>query len=323
MVNYKDYYAILGVNKTASLDEIKKAFRKLARQYHPDVNPGDPSAEDRFKEINEAHEVLSDTEKRAKYDKFGSEWETYARTGGNPDHFDWSKWNTGANSGYQQVSPEEFEEMFGSTGFSDFFENLFGRQQGHQSSNAGFSSFGFGSRSQPARGQDIEYTAEITLQEAFYGTSRKLTYEDGCVIEARIPRGVKTGSRVRLAGQGSAGMLGGKAGDLYLVIEVQPDHKFEREGDDLKTTVSVDLYTALLGGTVKVSSIDKTVDLTIPEVTQNGKVFRLKGLGMPNIRNPEERGALYAKVEVRLPQSLTAEEKELISQLRDQTRVKA
>jgi curved DNA-binding protein len=318
-MEFKDYYQILGVEKNASVDEIKKAYRKLARKHHPDVNPGDQSAEERFKDINEAYQVLSDPEKRKKYDQFGAQWQQYARAGGRPEDF-WTQWGAEpgrgrARANTRTVSPEELEQMFGGAGggfgFSDFFDALFG---------GGFPGSGFSEQRsrqvRPRKGRDAEHSIDITLEEAFYGTIRALQWEDGRRIEARIPRGVKTGSRVRLQGQGGAGAGGGAAGDLYLQVRVLPHDHFERDGDDLHVTVPVDLYTALLGGQANVSTIDRTVSLTIPPETANGRVFRLRGLGMPKLRSPDERGDLYAAVEVQLPRNLSEREKELFEQLR-------
>jgi curved DNA-binding protein len=316
-MEYKDYYSVLGVKKDASVDEIKKAFRKLARQHHPDVNPGDEAAEERFKEINEAYEVLSDPEKREKYDRFGSQWKQYREAGGRPEDFNWGQWTAqpGGQRVYtQRVSPEEFEEMFGGGlgGFSDFFETLFGGSK--RRAPGGFQDYEYTPR--PQRGRDQEHTVRITLEEAFRGTNRVLEWEDGRRIETKIPSGVHTGSRVRLSGQGQPGMRGGQAGDLYIRVEVEPHPRFQRDGDDLKMTVSVDLYTALLGGEVPVASIDGSVQLTIPAETQNGKIFRLSGLGMPNLRNPDQHGDLYVSVEIMLPQNLSQREKDLLQELR-------
>jgi curved DNA-binding protein len=314
-MEYKDYYAILGVNKNAGEAEIKKAYRKLARKYHPDVNPGDPTAEDRFKDINEAQEVLLDPEKRKLYDRFGAQWEQYQRAGGQAQDFDWSQWQQqpgGQRTTYRTVSPEEFEELFGSQGgFSDFFENLFGGGMGGRRSS-GFTQ----QQVRPRRGSDQEHPIEIALEEAFHGTIRTLEWEDGRRIEAKIPPGVKTGSRVRLSGQGGYGSSGGQAGDLFLKVKVLPHARFQREGDDLKTTISVDLYTAILGGQVPVTSLDRVVNLTIPAETGNGKQFRLRGLGMPNLRNPDKRGDLYAIVSIEIPRNLSEKEKQLFEQLR-------
>lgn len=316
-MEYKDYYAILGVGKDASEKDIKKAYRKLARKYHPDVNPGDAAAENKFKDINEAQEVLLDPEKRKMYDRFGSQWEQYQRAGGQAQDFDWSQWQQpgGQRSTYRTVNPEEFEELFGSQGgFSDFFENMFGGGMGGRRSAGGFSGFSQ-TQAPPRRGRDVDHNVEITLEEAFHGTTRMLEWEDGRKIEAKIPPGVKTGSRVRLGGQGGSGIGGGQAGDLYLKVKVRPNDHFQREGDHLKITVPVDLYTAVLGGKVEVSTIDRTVKLTIPAETENGKQFRLRGLGMPNLRSADERGDLYAIVSVQLPINLSEEEKDLFRQL--------
>ncbi len=326
-MEFKDYYQILGVNPNATEEEIKRAYRKLARQYHPDVNPGDKAAEEKFKEINEAYEVLSDPEKRRKYDQLRTQWEQYRRMGGRPEDFDWSRWVSapGGQRVYTRtVTPEEFEEIleetFGRSGFSDFFEMLFGGL-GRRRTAAGEPFFDFGEtfRVRPRRGRDIEQPVQITLEEAFRGTTR-IVQRDGRRIEVKIPRGVRTGSRVRVAGEGAPGPGGGPPGDLYLRVEVLPHPTFQREGDDLKVTVPVDLYTAILGGEVRVPTLERPVMLTIPPETPNGKVFRLRGLGMPNLRNPDRRGDLYVTVEVQLPKNLTEEEKRLFRQLRDMRR---
>jgi len=312
-MDYKDYYKILGVGKKATADEIKKSYRKLARKYHPDVNPDDKSSENKFKDINEAYEVLSDQEKREKYDRFGSEWQQFERGGGRAQDFNWSQWASqpSGRGGTRSVSPEEFEQMFGrggsAGGFSSFFETLFGGGRG--------ASGGFGSRqSFSQRGQDIEHDVEISLEEAFLGTTRTLQWEDGRTIEPKIPRGVKTGSKVRLKGHGQPGMGGAAAGNLYLRVKVTPNRTFERDGDDLKVTVPIDLFTALLGGKAEVSTLDRTVNLSIPPETSNDKQFRLRGLGMPKLRSPEERGDLYVKIKVLLPHDLSDEEKDLLIQ---------
>jgi curved DNA-binding protein len=321
-MEYKDYYRTLQVDKKASAKEIKKSFRKLARKYHPDVNPDDKSAENKFKEINEAYEVLSDPDKRDKYDRFGSEWQQFERGGGGAQDFDWSQWasRSGGHTQAQGMSQEEFERLFGQGGagglggFSDFFETLFGGGGRSRNPSGGF---GFGTKqdfSQPLsqRGQNIEHEIEISLDEAFSGTTRTLQWEDGRTIEAKIPKGVKNGSKVRLSGQGQSGYGGANAGDLYLKVKISPHHLFERDGDDLKITVRVDLFTALLGGTIEVSTLDRNVKLSIPPETANEKLFRLRGLGMPKLREPDLRGDLYAKIKILFPQDLSEEEKELV-----------
>jgi len=332
-MDYKDYYKTLGVKKDASADEIKKAFRKLARKHHPDVNQGDKAAEEKFKDINEAYEVLSDEEKRAKYDQFGAEWQQFSGSGGQAQDFNWGAWGgrPGAGGGqYRTVSPEEFEQMFGGgvrggSGFSDFFETLFGgmgaRSAGRSRGGFGgsFSSAddpfgGMGARPAPQR-LDQEHPIQVTLEEAFSGTTRTLQWEGGKRVDAKIPRGVRTGSKVRLSGQ--AGGADGRAGDLYLKVEVLPNAIFERDGDDLRMTQPVDIFTALLGGKISVPAIDKTVNLTIPEGTRNGKVFRLAKLGMPKLRKPDERGDLYVTVTVDLPAKLNEEEKKIVREWRE------
>lgn len=313
-MQYKDYYQTLGVNKSASQDEIKKAYRKLARKHHPDVNPGNKSAEEKFKEINEAYEVLSDPQKREKYDRFGAQWQQYERSGGRPEDFDWSQWGTRPGGRSGRLSQEEIEEMFGGGlgGFSDFFEMLFG--------GLGRSGGAPGRRTSPtsrsSRPRDQEHPVQVSLEDAFRGTTVTLQWEGGRRLEAKIPPGVRTGSKLRLSGQGQAGPDGQPA-DLYLKVEILPHPTFTREGDDLKVTAPVDLYTALLGGKLSVPTLERPVELTIPPETANGKTFRLRGLGMPNLRNPGERGNLYVSVQVQLPKHLTAQEKELFERLRE------
>ena len=315
-MEYKDYYSILDVDRKAGQQEIKKAFRKLARKYHPDVNGGDKVASEKFQEINEANEVLSDPEKRRKYDQLGSEWQHHQRTGGGREDFNWGQWQSAPdqNDTHRTVSPEEFEELFGAEGgYSDFFENLFGRTA-RQQAGGGTGDQQFYYEQRPRRGRDSEHALQVTLDEAFHGTKRVFEWEDGRKIDAKIPRGVKTRSCVRFKGQGGPGIGGAKPGDLYIIIEVLPDNRFHRDNDDLKATVAVDLFTMLLGGKLSVSGIDRTVKLDIPAETRNGRVFRLRGLGMPKMKHPDQRGDLYVIVEAVLPQHLTAGEKELVKQ---------
>jgi curved DNA-binding protein len=313
-MEYKDYYTILGLDRKASEKEIKRAYRKLARKYHPDVNPEDKASKKKFLEINEAHEVLSDLEKRKQYDRLGSQWQHHQRSGGSPEDFNWGQRQSTSdrNQGYRAVNPEDFEELFGAGGGnSDFFENLFGRASGRQT-GGGMGGQQFYHEPQARQGSDLEHPMQLTLKEAFYGTKRVLEWEDGRKIDAKIPPGVTTGSRVRLKGQGSPGSAGGEQGDLYLTIDVLPDDNVQLQNNDLKITVPVDIFTMLLGGKISVSGIDRTVKLDIPEGTANGRVFRLKGLGMPKIKDPKKRGDLYVTIEVDLPQNLTAKEKDLV-----------
>ena len=315
-MDYKDYYKILSVDRKASGKEIKKAYRKLARKYHPDVNSGDSAAAAKFQDINEAHEVLSDPEKRKQYDLLGSQWQQYQQGGGKPEDFNWGERAAAGQQkyNYRTVNPEEFEELFGAGGgFSDFFTNLFGgadRQQSH----GGVGGQKFYQKMHPRQGGDYEHSIQVSLHEAFHGTKRVLEWEDGRKIDVKIPPGVDTGSRVRLKGQGGKGSGGGASGNLYLTIEVLPDERFLRDKDDLKTTVAADLFTMLLGGKLSVSGIDRTVNLPIPPETRNGRIFRLRGLGMPKIKQPEHRGDLYVTVETVLPEKLTAKEKTLVEE---------
>ena len=317
-MEYKDYYNTLGIPKGADDKEIKKAYRKLARQYHPDTNPGDAAAEERFKAINEAHEVLSDPDKRQKYDQFGSQWKNYSQGGGNVDDFV-RQWGGGQPSGRahtRNVSPEEFEQMFGGGlgGFSDFFESLFGGT----GRAGGFDPYGAGATSYPrsSKGRDVEQPVEITLEEAFRGATRLLQQDSGR-LEISIPRGVKTGSRVRVAGKGAPGSGGGPPGDFYLRVRVLPHATFTREGDDLREKAPIDIYTLLLGGEAPIPTLDRPLALTVPAGTPNGKTFRLRGQGMPNLRNPEQRGDLYATIDAQLPQQLTEQEQDLVRQLQE------
>lgn len=298
-MEYKDYYRILGVDRKATADEIRKAYRKLAVKYHPDKNPGDKKAEDRFKEINEAYEVLSDPEKRARYDQLGSSYRAWQQAGGQPGAFDWSQWMAGAPGGVR-VEVGDLGDLFGS-GFSDFFNAIFGGMP-RQGYGPGVS----------RRGRDIEHAVTITLSEAYTGTTRTLQI-DGRRLEVKIPPGARTGTRVRLPAKGAAGAAG--PGDLYLVVQVEPDSRFEREGDDLHVEVEVDLYTAVLGGDVRVPTPAGPVLLTVPPGSQPGQTFRLSGRGMPRLRDASQHGNLYARLKVNLPRKLSARERELFEEL--------
>ncbi len=305
-MEYKDYYKVLGVDKNADENEIKKTYRRLARQYHPDVNPGNKQAEARFKEINEAYEVLGDPDKRQKYDRLGSNWQAYQRSGQDPSGFDWSQWTTGGPGGaYTRVDYGDLNELFGQGGFSEFFQSIFGGAGG-MAGRAG--------SARSVRGRDVEHPIEITLEEAFQGTQRVLSM-DGRRIEVKIPPGVRQGSRVRVAGEGGPGSSSAPAGDLFLVIQVQPHALFTRDGDDLQCDVPVSLTTAVLGGEVTVPTLTGKASLRIPAGTQPGQTFRLRGQGMPHVRDPQKRGNLLVKAQIRLPRHLNERERQLFEEL--------
>ncbi|WP_026369103.1 DnaJ C-terminal domain-containing protein [Kallotenue papyrolyticum] len=339
-MEYKDYYKILGVKRDASADEIKKAYRRLARKYHPDINPGNKEAENKFKEINEAYEVLSDPEKRKKYDQFGSEWSRYQQAGATGG-FDWSQYVNQPGGVRIDFGPGDFG---GVSGFSDFFETLFGAMGGRRTT--GYTGRGFSTR--PQRGQDYEQTIDITLEEAYNGTQRQLRLQvpqvcptcrgtgvqgnnicstcDGTgvsgeqtrTLTVKIPAGVATGGRVRVAGEGGPGINGGPNGDLYLIINVLPDPRYERDGLDLRQRVPVDVFTMMLGGEVRIPLLNgKTLTLRIPPGTQNGQTFRISGQGMPSPSNPRQRGDLYIIAEAQLPGKLSPRERELVEELRN------
>jgi curved DNA-binding protein len=310
-MDFKDYYATLGVSKSASQKDIKQAYRKLARKHHPDVNPGDKAAESRFKELNEAYEVLGDPEKRRKYDELGANWRMYEQAqqghpGGAASPFGgtWSVNTGGPGGGYRTMSEEEMREMFGEEDpFSDFFHTFFG----------GASPRSRQGRTRAQKGRDVEQGMELSLEEAFQGALRRLAIKtDGHArtVDVRIPPGVGDGSRVRIAGEGEHGTGGAPSGDLYLRVQLKPHPRFDRRGRDLYTKVSVPVTTAVLGGEAHVSTIDgRSLRLKIPPMTQSGQVFRLKGHGMPKVGTADDRGDLYATVDVQMPTSLSPEER--------------
>lgn len=291
-MDYKDYYNILGVERKASADEIRSAYRKLAMKYHPDKNPGDKKAEDKFKEINEAYQVLSDDSKRAKYDQLGSAYSNFRTRGGRADDFQWDDWfqqSAGQRRGYS-------EDAFGGgnvNSFSDFFRMMFGEAM--RSSV----------RNQTPQGYEQE--AQITFDEAYNGTTRQLQ-TNGKKINVKIPAGVKTGSKVRVAGAGPEGI------DLYLVINVQEDNRFEQDGSNLNTTSTVSVFTLILGGDADVETPAGKVKLNIPAGTPPEQVFRLAGRGMPNLKDPKTKGDLYVKLKVQIPKYLSSKQRELIEE---------
>jgi len=310
----KDYYGVLGISKTATEDEIKRAYRRLARKHHPDLNPGDKASETKFTEINEANEVLGDPEKRRKYDELGSNWRQYEQQGPPPGRGGGFRPGPGSG-GFRTMSPEEMEGLFGNNdgNFSDFFSTFF---SGGGTSGGARQSKGPRQR----RGHDVEAVAELTLDEAFQGTTRRVSLDrNGTTqtVEVRIPAGIKDGARIRAAGEGGRSSGGAPSGDLFLTIQLVPHARFERRGQDLYTRAGVPVTTAVLGGEVSVVSLSgSTLKLKIPEMTAAGRVFRLRGHGMPAVGKPEERGDLYVTTEVEVPTSLSPEERRHYEALR-------
>ncbi|WP_276495822.1 J domain-containing protein [Pontibacter litorisediminis] len=314
-MEYKDYYKILGVDKKASQADIKKAYRALAKKLHPDKNKDNPQAEEKFKDVSEAYEVLGDEAKRKQYDQLGANWRQFQQGG----------FGGGAGGQYHGGQPGggfrgfqgDFGDMFGSAGaggggFSDFFEQFFG---------AGGARGGFGGQ-RARKGQDYQADMEVTLQEAYSGTSRLLNVNEQQLRITTKP-GVADGQVLRIKGKGAPAPGGGEPGDLYINVRVLLDPRFERSGDDLSTTLPVDMYTAILGGEVQAPTMTGVVKLKIPAGTQGGKTLRLRGKGMPHYGHASQHGDLYVKIEVALPTNLSAEERDLLERLRDLRKAKA
>jgi curved DNA-binding protein len=303
-MDFKDYYAILGVAKTASQDEIKKVYRKLALKYHPDKNPGNKESEEKFKQISEAYDVLGDPEKRKKFDEIGENWRNYQQRGNAREGFDWSKY-AGSGAGGRRQYTYTNQEGFDESDFSDFFESIFG-------GGGGGSRRGRSTRQQ--KGGDYEAEIEITLEDAYNGSSREFEV-NGKKIRIKLKPGTKDGQRIRLKGYGAPGVGGGTNGDLYINISINPHPLFKRIEDDLHLDVNVDLYTMVLGGKIKIQTLKGMIRMDIPKETENGKVLRIKGMGMPKYDNEKIFGDLYAKVNVILPKHLSQKETELFQQL--------
>lgn len=312
-VEFKDYYKILGVEKTSSLKEIKSAYRKLARKYHPDVNPNDKTAEEKFKEISEAYEVLSDSEKKDKYDKYGQHWESvqngnyYDGTYGNP--YEGYTFNFSGNPNAQ-----------GDSGFSNFFEMLFGNLMNDQEhpfhgQQAG-SNFGQSHRyadyRQNTKGQDYEYSIEISLKEAYNGGSRSFSL-DGKKITVTIPKGVTNGYKMRLLGKGAKGTA--KNGDLYLNVTIAEDHVFKLEGSNLYSEIEIDYITAVLGGEISIPTLGKNITMKIPPMTKSGNKFRIPKKGMPVLKS-DVHGDLFVTCRVQIPEKISEEEKKLLEEIK-------
>lgn len=301
-MEYKDYYKVLGVERTATQDEIKKAYRKLAIKYHPDKNQGDKAAEEKFKEVTEAYEVLGKEDSRRKYDELGANWKQYENAG------------FGGHGGFQGFGGQGFS----SSGFSDFFDMFFGgsgARGGFDFGNlGGFSGFGGGrrGRSRSMRGQDISASLNLTLREAYLGSQRLINIGNQ-TIKVSIKPGVKDGQTLRVKGKGNPGVNGGENGDLLMKINIAKDAEYQRDDDDLKKTVNVDVYTAILGGKVEVETMKGTVNVPIKPQTQNNSVLRLKGLGMPHF-GKSDAGALLLKIQLVLPNNISQKEIELIKE---------
>lgn len=301
---YIDYYKILGVDKSATQDDIKKAYRKMARKLHPDLNPGDKEAERKFKELNEANEVLSHTENRTKYDKYGENWkhgEEYEKAQQQQRQYQQQNYSGGGFSGADFGEGEDF---------SDFFQSMFGGAGG------GFGKNSRGSSSGKFKGQDVHAELNLNLKDA--AKTHPQTFEiNGKKVRITIPAGVYDGQQIKLKGHGNPGFNGGPNGDLYITFNIPVDPDFERVGDDLKTKVSIDLYTAVLGGDVKVNTLDGSVSLKVKPETQSGTTVRLKGKGFPVYKKEGQSGDLFVTYEVKLPTDLTDKQKELFEQLKN------
>ena len=298
-MEYRDYYKILGVPRGSSADEIKSAYCKLAMQYHPDRNPGDKQAEDRFKEINEAYQVLSDPQKRPRYDQLGEDYSKWQQNG-TPGSYDWGRWSSGP--GGPNVQQVDLNDLFGDGAFSDFFRSIFG------GTAVGQTLRGRSSRGAPS----IQQPVTISLKEAFSGTTR--TLESGSRrVDVKIPPGVRSGTKVRVPAAGPA-RPDGSPSDLYLVMDVADDPAFERDGDNLHTTVTIDVFKAILGGEVEVKTLSGKVVLTIPSGTQAEQVFRVTGRGMSALKHPQAAGDLYVHLKVQIPRQLTAKQRSLLEE---------
>lgn len=309
-MDYKDYYTTLGVSRTATADEIKKEFRKMAKKFHPDKNPGNAQAEKKFKEVNEAYEVLSDPEKRKKYDQFGENYKQYQQGGGaNADDF-FRQYQQGGGGG--QYYQGNYEDIFGGAGagggFSDFFQNLFG-------GGAAGRQYGGGGRSRARQGQDYTAQYEVSLEDAYNGVDTVVNVGQE-KLKVKLRPGVRDGQRLRLKGKGGLGAGGGDNGDLYLEVTVRKHPVFERKEDDLYRDTAISVYTAALGGKITVPHLDGSIGMTIPAGTNNGKVLRLKGKGMPVYGKENTFGDLYLTVRLQLQDSLSPEEIKLFEQMR-------
>ena len=321
-MEYKDYYKILGVARDASQAEIKKKYRKLAAKYHPDKNPDDPSSEKKFKELGEANEVLKDPEKRKLYDKVGKDWKKYQQAGASADDFNWGQY-TGQGGRQGNIN---FDEMFGGrqrggsaqgSTFSSFFETIFGGS-GDPFGGAQYQQGQYQSRAQNTRQQqqrDTVANIDVSLKDVLQGATKQFRV-NGEKVNVKIPAGLEDGKKLKLKGKGHPVVPGGPKGDLYLKVNIKEGKGFEKRGKDIYQTVPIDIYTAILGGTLPVETLEGKVKLTIPEQTKNGASFRLKGRGLPSMNNGTLRGDYFVKTELTLPQNISSKEKKLFEELR-------
>lgn len=301
---YKDYYKDLGVGKTATLAEIKKAYRTLAKKYHPDRTKGNKAAEEKFKEINEANEVLRDQDKRKKYDQFGTDWKHYKESGAQPGGFDWSKYTSGNGGQTHQTGRYESNTIYDDEGVNDLYEILFGQRRGQQQKR----------RSVIIKGEDFATETTLSLDEAYQGTARLIQLHRQ-KIKVTIKPGVSNNQKLRIPGKGGNGLSGGPNGDLYLNVKIAPHQKFERNGNNLYADLPVELYTAVLGGKTQIKSLKGNVTINLQKGTQNGKELRLKGLGMPVYGKKNEFGNMFVKVGIVLPEQLSEDELEMFRKL--------
>jgi curved DNA-binding protein len=303
-MNYKDYYGILGLEKKATADEIKRAYRKLAIKYHPDKTRGDKAANEKFMEINEANQVLGDPEKRKKYDAFGADWKHYEDAGAQPGGFDWSKYSAAAGAQKQHRGTDEFESMFAAGDDIDLFELLFGQRSTRRP----------GRGSAIFKGDDLSAETTLSLEEAYHGSTRLINL-NGQTIRVTIPPGIADGQVLRISGKGADGRNGGPPGDIYLTVKIGPHSEFHRKGNDCYRDMTVDLYTAILGGKGLVKALKGAVKVDIPKETPNHKVLILRGLGMPIFGKKNVFGDLFVTVDIHMPDHITQQETDLFEKL--------
>lgn len=295
-MDFIDYYQVLGLQKNASIDDIKKAYRKLARKFHPDLNPNDKEAHKKFQQINEANEVLSDPEKRKKYDQYGKDWQ-------HAEAFESARQQQGRSQRTYSTG-QAFTDDFGDDQFSDFFESMFGGGGGRRA----------GGQQVKFRGQDYQAELHLTLEEAYHTHQQTLTV-DGKQLRITIPAGVENGQKIKLKGHGGPGINGGPQGDLYITFQIAEHPRFKRAGNDLYQTATIGLYTAVLGGETTVETMSGKVKIKVAPGTQNGSKTKLRGKGFPVYKQENQFGDLYITYQVAIPTNLTAKQKELFEQL--------